>query len=37
MAEEFYAMYGGFLFLGIFLELLFLLDTVLIIYYKQIS
>ena len=37
MAEEFYAMYGGFLFLGIFLELLFLLATVLIIYYKQIS
>ena len=37
MAEEFYAMYGGFLFLGIFLGLLFLLATVLIIYYKQIS
>ena len=37
MAEEFYAMYGGFLFLGLFLGLLFLLATVLIIYYKQIS
>ena len=36
MAEEFYAMYGGFLFLGIFLGLLFLMATVLIIYYKQI-
>ena len=30
-------MYGGFLFLGVFLGLLFLLATVLIIYYKQIS
>ena len=30
-------MYGGFLFLGIFLGLLFLLATTLIIYYKQIS
>ena len=30
-------MYGGFLFLGVFLGLLFLLSTVLIIYYKQIS
>ena len=37
MSEEFYAMYGGFLFLGIFLGLLFLLAAVLIIYYKQIS
>lgn len=37
MAEEFYAMYGGFLFLGIFLGLLFLMATVLIIYYKQVS
>lgn len=36
-AREFYAMYGGFLFLGVFLGLLFLLATVLIIYYKQIS
>ena len=36
-AYDFYAMYGGFLFLGIFLGILFLLATVLIIYYKQIS
>ena len=36
-ARDFYAMYGGFLFLGVFLGLLFLLATVLIIYYKQIS
>lgn len=37
MAVDFYAMYGGFLFLGVFLGLLFLITTVLIIYYKQIS
>ena len=37
MTVEFYAMYGGFLFLGIFLGLLFLMATVLIIYYKQVS
>ncbi|MEY8386086.1 ABC transporter permease [Oscillospiraceae bacterium 38-13] len=36
-AQDFYAMYGGFLFLGVFLGLLFLMATVLIIYYKQIS
>ena len=36
-AAALYAMYGGFLFLGIFLGLLFLLATALIIYYKQIS
>ena len=36
-AQDFYAMYGGFLFLGSFLGVLFLLATVLIIYYKQIS
>ena len=36
-AQDYYAMYGGFLFLGVFLGLLFLLATVLIIYYKQIS
>jgi putative ABC transport system permease protein len=36
-AADFYAMYGGFFFLGIFLGLLFLMATVLIIYYKQIS
>lgn len=35
--EDFYALYGGFLFLGIFLGALFLMATVLIIYYKQIS
>lgn len=32
-----YADYGGFLFLGIFLGLMFMMATVLIIYYKQIS
>ena len=36
-AVDLYTMYGGFLFLGVFLGLLFLLSTVLIIYYKQIS
>jgi putative ABC transport system permease protein len=36
-ASDFYALYGGFLFLGVFLGLLFLLATVLIIYYKQVS
>lgn len=36
-AVEYYAMYGGFLFLGVFLGILFLMTTVLIIYYKQIS
>lgn len=36
-AADFYAMYGGFLFLGVFLGILFLMTTVLIIYYKQIS
>lgn len=36
-AVDFYAMYGGFLFLGVFLGILFLMTTVLIIYYKQIS
>ena len=36
-AVDFYAMYGGFLFLGVFLGGLFLLATVLIMYYKQIS
>lgn len=35
--QEFYEMYGGFLFLGIFVGTLFLMATVLIIYYKQIS
>lgn len=35
--SEFYALYGGLLFLGLFLGMLFLMATVLIIYYKQIS
>lgn len=35
--EEFHVFYGSFLFLGIFLGGLFLMATVLIIYYKQIS
>ena len=35
--DVFYALYGGFLFLGMFLGLLFLMATALIIYYKQIS
>jgi putative ABC transport system permease protein len=35
--DNYYALYGGFLFLGVFLGLLFLLATVLIIYYKQVS
>jgi putative ABC transport system permease protein len=35
--EGFYAIYGGLFFLGIFLGLLFIMATVLIIYYKQIA
>lgn len=35
--EEFKQMYGGFLFVGMFVGSLFLMATVLIIYYKQIS
>ncbi len=35
--EEFLSVYGGLFFLGIFLGTLFLMATVLIIYYKQIS
>jgi len=35
--EIYYGMYGGFLFIGLFLGILFLMATVLIIYYKQIS
>lgn len=35
--EDFHVLYGSFLFLGIFLGGLFLMATVLIIYYKQIS
>ena len=34
---DFYALAGGFLFLGLFLGFIFLMATVLIIYYKQIS
>lgn len=36
-SAEIYAINGGFLFLGLFLGLLFIMATVLIIYYKQIS
>lgn len=36
-AQDFYGMYGGFMFIGIFLGILFMMATVLIIYYKQIS
>ncbi|NMC56186.1 MAG: ABC transporter permease [Eubacteriaceae bacterium] len=35
--EEFLTIYGGLFFLGIFLGLLFMMATVLIIYYKQVS
>lgn len=35
--DNFYAMYGGFLFLGLFLGVIFVMATTLIIYYKQIS
>ncbi|MCI8326767.1 MAG: ABC transporter permease [Lachnospiraceae bacterium] len=35
--ENFHAMYGGFFFLGLFLGMMFLMITVLIIFYKQIS
>ena len=35
--EEFYFLYGGLLFIGIYLGALFLMATVLIMYYKQIS
>lgn len=37
LVSEWNAMYGSFLFLGLFLGSLFLMATVLIIYYKQIS
>ncbi|MCI8839389.1 MAG: hypothetical protein HFF24_03425 [Oscillospiraceae bacterium] len=37
MAVDGYAMAGGFLFLGIILGVVFLMATVLIIYYKQVS
>lgn len=35
--KDFYELYGGLFFLGIFLGLLFIMATVLIMYYKQIS
>lgn len=35
--DSFYALYGGLLFIGVFLGILFLTITVLIIYYKQIT
>jgi len=35
--ESFYSVYGGLLFLGLFLGFLFIMATVLIIYYKQIA
>jgi len=35
--ESFLSLYGGLLFLGIFLGVLFMLATTLIIYYKQVS
>ena len=35
--ETFYSLYGGLFFLGIFLGIMFLMITVLIIFYKQIS
>lgn len=35
--ESFYSVYGGLFFLGIFLGILFMMATILIIYYKQIS
>ncbi len=34
--SRFYSLYGGFLFIGVFLGILFIVATVLIIYYKQI-
>ncbi len=37
LREEWYALHGGFLFVGIFLGSIFLMGTALIIYFKQIS
>ncbi len=37
LREEWYTLYGGFLFLGIFLGLIFLMGTAVILYFKQIS
>lgn len=36
-SSEIYGMYGSFLFLGIFLGLLFIMATILIMYYKQLT
>lgn len=36
-ASDIYSLYGGFLFLGLFLGLMFIMATILIIYYKQIT
>ena len=35
--DEFYSLYGGLFFLGLFLGTLFIMGTVLIIYYKQVT
>lgn len=35
--QSFYTLYGGFLFLGMYLGILFLMGTAMIIYYKQMS
>lgn len=35
--DNFKAVYGGFLFIGVFLSALFLMGTILIIYYKQVT
>lgn len=37
LRDSFYSLYGGLFFIGIFLGLLFIMATVLIIYYKQIA
>ena len=37
LRQEWYSLHGGFLFMGIFLGLIFLMGTALIIYFKQIS
>lgn len=37
VTDDFYALNGGFFFLGMFLGIIFLMGTVLIMYYKQIS
>lgn len=37
LREEWYALHGGFLFVGIFLGAIFLMGTALILYFKQIS